>query len=107
MENANRKAEEGGHDRGSGDIHLGRVNLFEPIRGSAPEHVGEYVTRSFVAILDAGMMLGHVGRRAIELTMGDVRRSGRPRGLSTCSLPTDRVGKTTTVEMFLITAATP
>jgi 3-isopropylmalate dehydrogenase len=45
----------------SGNIHPGRVSLFEPIHGSAPKYAGKDVANPLGAILTAGMMLDHLG----------------------------------------------
>ncbi|HET6398968.1 MAG TPA: isocitrate/isopropylmalate family dehydrogenase [Candidatus Thermoplasmatota archaeon] len=42
-----------------GDRHA----MFEPVHGSAPKHAGKDVINPYAAILTAGMMLEHVGRR--------------------------------------------
>jgi 3-isopropylmalate dehydrogenase len=46
---------------GSGNIHPGRVSLFEPVHGSAPQFAGKNVANPVGAILSAGMMLEHLG----------------------------------------------
>ena len=45
----------------SGNIHPGRVSLFEPIHGSAPKYAGQDVANPIGAILTAGMMLDYLG----------------------------------------------
>src|SRR5713226_961573 len=54
----------------SGNIHPGRVSLFEPIHGSAPKYAGKDVANPIGAILTAAMMLEYLGHaeesRAIE-----------------------------------------
>jgi 3-isopropylmalate dehydrogenase len=52
----------------SGNIHPGRVSLFEPIHGSAPKYAGKDVANPLGAILTAAMMLdylGHAGEAAL------------------------------------------
>ena len=46
---------------GSGNIHPGRVSLFEPVHGSAPQFAGKNVANPIGAILAAGLMLEHLG----------------------------------------------
>ena len=46
----------------SGNIHPGRVSLFEPVHGSAPDIAGKGIANPFAAILTAGMMLEYLGR---------------------------------------------
>jgi 3-isopropylmalate dehydrogenase len=45
----------------SGNIHPGRVSLFEPIHGSAPKYAGKDHANPIGAILTAGMMLEYLG----------------------------------------------
>jgi 3-isopropylmalate dehydrogenase len=45
----------------SGNIHPGRVSLFEPVHGSAPRYAGQNVANPMGAILTAGLMLEHLG----------------------------------------------
>src|SRR5213080_3951641 len=54
----------------SGNIHPGKVSLFEPIHGSAPKYAGKDVSNPIGAILTAAMMLEYLGHdaasRAVE-----------------------------------------
>jgi len=50
----------------SGNIHPGRVSMFEPVHGSAPKYAGKDVANPLAAILTTGMMLGYLGFRAEE-----------------------------------------
>ncbi len=45
----------------SGNIHPGRVSLFEPVHGSSPSMAGKNVANPMGAILTAGLMLEHLG----------------------------------------------
>jgi 3-isopropylmalate dehydrogenase len=45
----------------SGNIHPGRLSLFEPVHGSAPKFAGRNVANPMGAILTAGLMLEHLG----------------------------------------------
>jgi len=45
----------------SGNIHPGRVSLFEPIHGSAPKYAGKDTANPLGAILTAAMMLEYLG----------------------------------------------
>jgi 3-isopropylmalate dehydrogenase len=47
----------------SGNIHPGRVSLFEPVHGSAPPLAGKNVANPVGAILTAAMMLEYLGHR--------------------------------------------
>ena len=54
----------------SGNIHPGRISMFEPVHGSAPKYAGTGKANPFGAILTAALLLEHLGRveeaRAIE-----------------------------------------
>ncbi|HEX6641698.1 MAG TPA: 3-isopropylmalate dehydrogenase, partial [Thermoanaerobaculia bacterium] len=60
---------------GSGNIHPGRVSLFEPIHGSAPKYAGQDIANPIGAILTAAMMLEYLGHndeaRIIEQAVTD------------------------------------
>ncbi|MCR4318303.1 MAG: 3-isopropylmalate dehydrogenase [Planctomycetes bacterium] len=45
----------------SGNLHPGKISLFEPIHGSAPKYAGKNVANPLAAILAAGMMLDYLG----------------------------------------------
>jgi 3-isopropylmalate dehydrogenase len=45
----------------SGNIHPGRLSLFEPVHGSSPAMAGKGVANPMGAILTAGLMLDHLG----------------------------------------------
>ncbi|HET6205117.1 MAG TPA: 3-isopropylmalate dehydrogenase, partial [Planctomycetota bacterium] len=45
----------------SGNIHPGRVSMFEPSHGSAPKYAGKNSANPLAAICAAGLMLDHVG----------------------------------------------
>ena len=47
----------------SGNIHPGKVSLFEPVHGSAPKYAGTGRANPFGAILAAALMLDHLGKR--------------------------------------------
>ena len=45
----------------SGNIHPGRVSLFEPVHGSAPPIAGQGIANPVGAILTSAMMLEYLG----------------------------------------------
>jgi 3-isopropylmalate dehydrogenase len=45
----------------SGNIHPGKVSLFEPVHGSAPKYAGKNVTNPIGAIMSAGLLLDYIG----------------------------------------------
>ena len=59
----------------SGNLHPGKVSLFEPVHGSAPPLAGKGVANPVGAILTAAMMLEYVGypdaSRAVEAAVRD------------------------------------
>jgi 3-isopropylmalate dehydrogenase len=59
----------------SGNIHPGRVSLFEPVHGSAPPLAGKNVANPAGSILTAAMMLEYLGfddaSRAVEKAVGE------------------------------------
>lgn len=64
----------------SGNIHPGRVSLFEPIHGSAPKYTGQDRANPLGAILTAAMMLEFLGHpaeaRVIEDAVSAVVQAG-------------------------------
>jgi 3-isopropylmalate dehydrogenase len=65
----------------SGNIHPGRVSMFEPVHGSAPKYAGTGRANPFGAILTAALMLEHLEHRteaeAIERAVARCVREGR------------------------------
>jgi len=45
----------------SGNLHPGRVSLFEPVHGSSPHLAGKGVANPMGAVLTAGLLLDHLG----------------------------------------------
>src|ERR1700719_3284594 len=45
----------------SGDIHPGRISLFEPVHGSAPTIAGKNISNPFGSVLASAMMLDFLG----------------------------------------------
>lgn len=80
----------------SGNIHPGKVSLFEPIHGSAPKHAGKNVASPVAAVMAISMMLDYLGEKqagkAIEDSVADLLRSKRLTGVSTGAHPTNEVG---------------
>ncbi len=65
----------------SGNIHPGRVSMFEPVHGSAPKYAGTGIANPIGAILTAAMMLEHLGHgaeaAAVEAAVAACVREGR------------------------------
>src|SRR4029077_11155232 len=81
----------------SGNIHPGKVSLFEPIHGSAPKYKGKNVVSPVAAIGAVGMMLDYIGETAaaaaIESTIASLLSSKRIPSLDASSgLSTSDVG---------------
>jgi len=45
----------------SGNLHPGKVSMFEPVHGSAPKYQGKNVANPIAAILSAQLLLEHLG----------------------------------------------
>jgi 3-isopropylmalate dehydrogenase len=71
----------------SGNIHPGRVSMFEPIHGSAPKHAGKGVICPLATISAVQMMLDEIGysdaARRIDTAMGKALTSGKIESLAT------------------------
>ncbi|MCB9915225.1 MAG: 3-isopropylmalate dehydrogenase [Planctomycetes bacterium] len=80
----------------SGNIHPGKVSLFEPIHGSAPKHAGKNVASPVAAIMASSMLCDFLGEKAaaqaIEGAVRELFTSGRLLGVGTGMHPTDAVG---------------
>jgi 3-isopropylmalate dehydrogenase len=77
----------------SGNLHPGRVSMFEPIHGSAPKHAGRGVICPLAAIAAVQMLLDFVGESGaaerIEAAMAGTLGTGGIRDVSTSSgIPT-------------------
>ncbi|HEY3217218.1 MAG TPA: 3-isopropylmalate dehydrogenase [Candidatus Eisenbacteria bacterium] len=81
----------------SGNLHPGRVSLFEPIHGSAPKYAGQNVASPVATIMAVQMMLDHLGEsraaRRVEDAVAELIRSRRIPSLGSDSgLSTRKVG---------------
>jgi len=81
----------------SGNLHPGRVSLFEPIHGSAPKYAGRNVANPLATVMAVSMLLDHLGEaRAagrIEDAVAGLLRSRRIPSLGSDSgLSTSEVG---------------
>ncbi len=69
----------------SGNIHPGKVSVFEPIHGSAPKYAGQGVASPIGAIGAVMLMLDHLGEpeagAAINRAIREGFRSGRIKGV--------------------------
>jgi 3-isopropylmalate dehydrogenase len=80
----------------SGNIHPGKVSMFEPIHGSAPKYRGLNSANPIAAIEAGRMMLEHIGEakagRRIEAAVRHVIETGRIRSLKAGAYKCDEVG---------------
>jgi 3-isopropylmalate dehydrogenase len=81
-----------------GNIHPGKVSVFEPIHGSAPKYKGQKKANPLAAILAGAMLLEHLGeKKAADRVEGAVRRLVESQRLPTIGadsgVPTDKVGE--------------
>ncbi|HUJ33183.1 MAG TPA: 3-isopropylmalate dehydrogenase [Candidatus Acidoferrum sp.] len=79
----------------SGNIHPGKVSLFEPVHGSAPNIAGKNLANPMGAILAAGMMLEYFGWTAEAKTIEDAVRAALREG----KIPADLGGSLGTREV--------
>lgn len=79
----------------SGNIHPGRISLFEPVHGSAPDIAGKGLANPLAMCLTGALMLEHLGHhesaKRLEAAVAAVVKSG-PR-------PADLGGSATTAEV--------
>jgi len=70
----------------SGNIHPGRVSMFEPIHGSAPKYTGQWAASPVGAIGALALLLDHVGlpqaRAAVDRALVTAFRSGAIDGVA-------------------------
>ena len=70
----------------SGNLNPGRVSLFEPVHGSAPDIAGQGVANPLAAVLSAGMLLTHLGHPDLEGRIQRAVRTVLQRGTVTSEL---------------------
>ena len=70
----------------SGNIHPGRVSLFEPVHGSAPPLAGKGIANPVGAILTSAMMLEYLGHEAASRALETAVRSAISVGETTRDL---------------------
>ena len=70
----------------SGNIHPGRVSLFEPVHGSAPPMAGKGIANPVGAILTLGMMLEYLGHQPESVSVEKAVRDAIANGETTQDL---------------------
>jgi 3-isopropylmalate dehydrogenase len=87
----------------SGNIHPGKVSMFEPIHGSAPKYRGQNKANPLATIMAVAMLLDHVGEveaaHAVELSVASLIRSGRIDSMQAGRYGTDELGKMVEAEL--------
>ena len=87
----------------SGNIHPGRVSMFEPIHGSAPKYRGKNTANPLATINAVAMMLDFLGEKAAATAIdGAIERllvSRRVPHLGAGALPTDAIGDLVAAEV--------
>ena len=80
----------------SGNIHPGRVSLFEPVHGSAPPLAGKGVANPVGSILTTAMMLEYLGHAeasaAVEKAVGEAVREQETTSDTGGTLSTEEAG---------------
>jgi 3-isopropylmalate dehydrogenase len=94
----------------SGNIHPGRVSLFEPIHGSAPKHAGQNVANPIATVMAVQMMLDYLGEKGaakrLEDAVASLLRSKKLPSLGTDSgFSTTEIGNLVIEEMESASAA--
>ncbi len=81
----------------SGNIHPGRVSLFEPIHGSAPKYTGQDVANPVASVMAVSMMLDHLGHREaaarVEDAVARLLREGAIKSLAAGVQKTSAIGE--------------
>jgi 3-isopropylmalate dehydrogenase len=70
----------------SGNIHPGKVSLFEPVHGSAPPLAGKGIANPIGSILTAAMMLEYLGFQTASVEIEDAVRAAVASGETTSDL---------------------
>ena len=87
----------------SGNIHPGKVSMFEPIHGSAPKYAGKNVANPLATVIAVSMMLDHLGEaaaaHAVEEAVRRLLTSGKVKTLSAGAIPTDALGDMVVAEL--------
>ena len=70
----------------SANLHPGRIGLFEPVHGSAPDLAGTDRANPFAAVLTAALMLRHTGHDGAALRLEDAVVAALDAGATTPDL---------------------
>jgi 3-isopropylmalate dehydrogenase len=93
----------------SGNIHPGKVSMFEPIHGSAPKYKGKNVACPVACVMAVQMMLDylgdHEGATLVENAVANALRTKKIASLQAGEVPTDRCGEILVGEVRDLAAA--
>jgi 3-isopropylmalate dehydrogenase len=93
----------------SGNIHPGKVSMFEPIHGSAPKYKGKNVACPVASVMAVQMMLDYLGDHEaaalVENAIASTLRTRKIPSLGAGDLPTDRAGAILVDEIKSLAAA--
>jgi 3-isopropylmalate dehydrogenase len=93
----------------SGNIHPGKVSMFEPIHGSAPKYKGKNVACPVASVMAVQMMLDylgdHEGATLVENAIANALRTRKIPSLQAGEVPTDRAGEILVDEVKALAAA--
>ncbi len=73
----------------SGNVHPGKVSMFEPVHGSAPPLTGKNVANPLATVLTVGMMLSHLGYEGEEKILTELVRQAVHTGHCTAEVGGD------------------
>jgi len=80
----------------SGNLHPGKVSMFEPIHGSAPKYRGKNVACPVATVMAVQMMLDHLGdadgAALLESAVANALRARKIPSLGAGAIPTDKAG---------------
>lgn len=80
----------------SGNIHPGKVSMFEPIHGSAPKYTNQNKANPIATIMALSMMLEYIGEHeaalAVEEAVAGSMRTGKVKSLQAGVHKTDELG---------------
>jgi 3-isopropylmalate dehydrogenase len=75
---------------GSANVHPGRVSMFEPVHGSAPDIAGKDLANPLATVLTVGMMCTHLGWDGEEARLIEIVREAVRTGNCTRDVGGDR-----------------
>jgi 3-isopropylmalate dehydrogenase len=94
-----------------GNIHPGKVSMFEPIHGSAPKYKGQNKANPLAAIGAMGMLLEHVGKKdeaaIVEKAISGLLGRKTIPSLQAGAMPCDRIGDLVTAEVRTLAGDKP